>query len=109
MALAKQQGLFSKDVIAIAAGTCHIVVCTGDGVLSYGRGFAGQLGHGGFEDEHRPRLIEIPKMVMIDRRLFRKRFLVAMEINASISLPSWLQQVQDGKHAKPATTQPTPK
>ena len=51
-------GLADKNVVGVAAGEDHTVVCTADGcVFTFGHGDSGQLGHGGEEDEAVPRLV----------------------------------------------------
>ena len=63
VALAKSKGLFRVKVLGMAAGNSEhgmgdSIICTADGVVSFGRGDSGRLGHGSFEDELTPRLVE---------------------------------------------------
>jgi len=56
-----------KRVVGVAAGYLHTVVCTDEGkAYSFGSGEFGQLGHGGYESEPVPRLIE---GVLVGRRV----------------------------------------
>jgi alpha-tubulin suppressor-like RCC1 family protein len=51
--------LVGKRVVGVSAGSDHTVVWTNEGnAYSFGDGQFGQLGHGGEEHQHAPRLIE---------------------------------------------------
>lgn len=60
--LARSQGLFAVNVTSVGAGLGHSVVCTNHGVISFGCGLWGTLGHAGISSVstsvHRPRMIE---------------------------------------------------
>jgi len=46
-------------VIGAAAGKLHTAVWTEKGeLLTFGKGYSGQMGHRGTQDEHVPRLVE---------------------------------------------------
>lgn len=49
-----------RDVVrAVAAGEAHsLCLTTGGGVYSFGWGVCGQLGHGDYDEEHSPRIIQ---------------------------------------------------
>ena len=53
------EALRGKKVLQVSAGGYHsLVLLEGGGVMSFGRGAIGRLGHGDREDQHTPKLIE---------------------------------------------------
>ena len=58
-------GEYGRRLLSLSAGcdttnvygTGHSVVCTTEGVYTFGSGFSGRLGHGTFEDEKKPRYL----------------------------------------------------
>ena len=55
---AKAMGKFKNKVLCVSATGGHSVVCTSDGVFTFGSGASGRLGHGGEGDEYSPRWVE---------------------------------------------------